>query len=116
VKQSRCTDLWPDAVTAPTMVPMSYRTGETSRRVIDLATGILVGLRSCSEREAFAELVAVVHRTGIGLGGIARALVAIAGPPDDAVPHQAEAFDAWADLLAARANLYEPNTGAMHRF
>ncbi len=82
---------------------MSYRTIDTSRRVIDLATGILVGLRGCSEREAFAELVSVVQRTGIGLVSIARALVAIAGSSSDSVPHQAEAFDVWADLLAARA-------------
>jgi hypothetical protein len=85
------------------MEHMSYRTVDTSRRVIDLATGILVGLRGCSERDAFAELVAVVQHTGIGLGSIARALVAIAGSPGNSVPHQAEAFDAWADLLAARA-------------
>jgi len=82
---------------------MSYRTVSTSRREIDLATGILVGLRGCSEREAFAELVAVVQHTGIGLGSIARALVAIAGSSDESVSHQAEAFNAWADLLAARA-------------
>jgi len=81
---------------------MSYHTVDTSRRVIDLATGILVGLRGCSEREAFAELVAVVQRTGIGLGSLARALVAIVGSSDDAAPYQSEAFDAWADLLAAR--------------
>ncbi|AKK30706.1 hypothetical protein AB431_20005 [Mycobacterium sp. EPa45] len=85
------------------MDPMSYHTVSTSRREIDLATGILVGLRGCTERDAFAELVAVVQRTGVSLGGIARALVAIAGPSDASVPHQAEAFDAWADLLAARA-------------
>jgi hypothetical protein len=69
---------------------MSYRTVDTSRRVIDLATGIL--------------------------GSIARALVAIAGSSGDSVPYRAEAFDAWADLLAARANLFEPNVGAMQRF
>ncbi|WP_166654967.1 hypothetical protein [Mycobacterium sp. BK086] len=56
------------------------------------------------------------YRTGIGLGGIARALAAIAGPPDDAVPHQAERVAAWADLLATRANLYDPNVGALQRF
>jgi hypothetical protein len=95
---------------------MTHRPGETPRRVIDLATGILVGLRGCSERDAFAELVAVVHRTGVGIGSIARALVAIAGSPGDSVPFEAEAFDAWADLLAARANLFEPNLGAAHRF
>lgn len=82
---------------------MSYRRVDTSRRVIDLAIGVLVGLRGCSEREAFAELVAVVQHTGVGLVSIARALVAIAGPSSDSVPHQAAAFDAWADLLAARA-------------
>jgi|EndMetStandDraft_8_1072994.scaffolds.fasta_scaffold07306_6 hypothetical protein len=86
-----------------TMVSMTYRTVDTSRRVIDLATGILVGLRGCSEQAAFAELVTVVQRTGIGLGSIARALVAIAGSSDESVPYTAEAFDVWADLLAARA-------------
>ena len=40
---------------------------------------------------------------GIGLASIARALVAIAGASSDSVPHQADAFDVWADLLAARA-------------
>ncbi|WP_328358153.1 ANTAR domain-containing protein [Mycobacterium sp. NBC_00419] len=85
---------------------MSYRYVDTSRRVIDLATGILVGLRGCSEQEAFAELVAAVHRTGVGLGAIARALVAITGPADQSVPHQAEAFDLWADLLAARTTAF----------
>jgi ANTAR domain len=82
---------------------MSYRSVDTSRRVIDLATGILVGLRGCSEGEAFAELVAVVQRTGIGLASVARALVAIAGSSTDSIPYQAEAFDVWADLLAARS-------------
>lgn len=82
---------------------MTYRRVDTSRRVIDLATGILVALRGCSEREAFAELVAGVQQTGVGLGALARALVAIAGPADQSVPHQAQAFDLWADLLAARA-------------
>ena len=81
---------------------MSFSTVSTSRREIDLAIGILVGLRGCSERDAFAELVAVVQHTGIGLGSIARALVAIASSSDESVPHQTEAFDAWADLLAAR--------------
>ncbi|WP_445165963.1 ANTAR domain-containing protein [Mycolicibacterium sp. Dal123E01] len=82
---------------------MSYRAVDTSRRVIDLATGILVGLRGCSEHAAFTELVTVVQRTGIGLGSIAQALVAIAGSSEKSVPYTAEAFDVWADLLAARA-------------
>lgn len=71
---SRCFDLLPGAMSTLTMMAMNYRTVSTSRREIDLATGILVGLRGCSERDAFTELVAVVQHTGIGLGSIARAL------------------------------------------
>ena len=56
---------------------MSYR-DDTSRRVIDVAIGILVGLRGCSDREAFDELVQVVHQTGIGIGRLAAGLVALA--------------------------------------
>ena len=59
---------------------MSYRAREdTSRQVIDVAIGILVGLRGCSERQAFDELVRVVHQTGIGIGSLAAGLVALAG-------------------------------------
>jgi len=41
---------------------MSYRVprDDTSRKVIDRAIGILVGLRGCSPDDAFAELVRVV--------------------------------------------------------
>jgi hypothetical protein len=61
------------------MASMSYRAGEDiSRRVIDVAVGILVGLRGCSEREAFEELGRVVHQTGIGIGSLASGLVALA--------------------------------------
>jgi hypothetical protein len=48
---------------------MSYRVSrddDMSRKVIDRPIGILVGLRGCSPDQAFAELVRVVHRTGIG--------------------------------------------------
>jgi AmiR/NasT family two-component response regulator len=58
---------------------MSYRAElDTSRRVIDVAIGILVGLRGCSQREAFEELVRVVNRSGVGIGSIAGGLVALA--------------------------------------
>ena len=51
---------------------MSYRVvDDTSRRVIDVAIGILVGLRGCSDQAAFDELVRVVHQTGIGIGRLA---------------------------------------------
>jgi hypothetical protein len=77
---------------------MSYRVGdESSRRVIDVATGILVGLRGCSDREAFDELVRVVHQTGVGIGRLAAGLVALAS--GSATAEHAEAFTAWGDLV-----------------
>jgi hypothetical protein len=78
---------------------MSYsgRNNDTSRKVIDTAIGILVGLRGCSPEEAFAELVQVVRQTGIGLGSIATGLVAVASGTSSA--DNAEAFNVWGDLV-----------------
>ncbi|OBK77290.1 ANTAR domain-containing protein [Mycobacterium sp. 1274761.0] len=77
---------------------MNYRGEEhTSRRVIDVATGILVGLRGCSEREAFDELVRVVNRTGVGIGSIANGLVALSSGASSA--GHTEAFAAWGELV-----------------
>jgi hypothetical protein len=80
---------------------MSYRVGDdTSRRVIDVATGILVGLRGCSDQEAFDELVRVVHETGIGIGRLASGLVALAS--GSATAEHAEAFAVWGELVRSR--------------
>jgi hypothetical protein len=77
---------------------MNQRVGDdTSRRVIDVATGILVGLRGCSDHEAFDELVRVVHQTGIGIGRLAAGLVALAS--GTATAEHAEAFAVWGELL-----------------
>lgn len=77
---------------------MSYRVAQdTSRRVIDVAVGILVGLRGCSDREAFDELVRIVHQTGIGIGRLAAGLVAVASGSSSA--EHAEAFAVWGDLI-----------------
>jgi hypothetical protein len=65
--------------------------------VIDVAIGILVGLRGCSDREAFDELVRVVHQTGIGIGRLASGLVEVAS--GSATAEHAEAFAAWGELL-----------------
>jgi hypothetical protein len=82
---------------------MEYRTNtDLSRRVIDTAVGILVGLRGCSQREAFSELVEIVNRTGLGIGSVATGLVALA--EGTARPEHAEAFNAWGELVA-RARL-----------
>ncbi|BCI54112.1 hypothetical protein NIIDNTM18_33900 [Mycolicibacterium litorale] len=72
-------------------------TDVTSRRVIDIAIGILVGLRGCTERQAFDELVAVVKQTGLGLGRVATGLVALAA--GSASAEHAEAYTAWGELI-----------------
>jgi hypothetical protein len=77
---------------------MSHRAEEhTSRRAIDVAIGILVGLRGCSQREAFEELVRIVNQTGVGIGSVASGLAALATGASSA--GHAEAFDAWGDLV-----------------
>lgn len=75
-------------------------TDVTSRRVIDIAIGILVGLRGCTERQAFDELVTVVKQTGLGLGRVAGGLVALAGGSSSADP--AEVFTVWGELIRGR--------------
>jgi hypothetical protein len=73
---------------------------DTSRTVIDIAIGILVGLRGCSQREAFDELVCVVNQTGIGIGALASGLVALASGASSA--GHAEAFTAWGALIGCK--------------
>jgi hypothetical protein len=70
---------------------------DTSRKVIDVATGILVALRCCSPGEAFDELVSVMNQTGVGIGSLAAGLVALAGGGSSA--GHGEAFTAWGDLI-----------------
>ncbi|KUI27277.1 histidine kinase [Mycobacterium sp. IS-1742] len=72
-------------------------TDVTSRRVIDVAIGILMGLRGCTERQAFDELVAVVKQTGLGIGRVAGGLVALAGGTSSA--DHAEAYTVWGELI-----------------
>lgn len=77
---------------------MSYRPQvDTSRKVIDTAIGILVGLRGCSPEQAFTEIVDVVRQTGIGIGTIASGLVAVASGASSSA--HAEVFNAWGELV-----------------
>jgi ANTAR domain len=78
------------------------RLADSSRRVIDIAVGVLVGLRGYSEREAFDELVQAVHSTGIGVGSLAAALIALVGGRSEKTPHQTEALDFWGETVTAR--------------
>lgn len=76
------------------------RTTDPSRKTIDTAIGILVGVRGCSTEDAFTELSRVVQQTGIGLGSIATGLVAIATGSSSSSAEHAEAFTIWGDLIA----------------
>ncbi|HEV7418932.1 MAG TPA: ANTAR domain-containing protein [Mycobacterium sp.] len=84
------------------MTQLGWRGDSASRRVIDVALGILMGLRGCSEQEAFDDLVGAVHATGVGPGTLARALVAVVGGASGHVPHQAEAMQRWGHVMADR--------------
>jgi hypothetical protein len=80
-----------------TMSHSASRDDATSRKVIDVAVGILVGLRGCTEREAFDELVEVVNRTGLGIFSVASSLTAVASGSSSA--SDSEAFNAWGELI-----------------
>jgi hypothetical protein len=71
-------------------------------RSLDLALGILVGLRRCSAGDAFAELVQVSTTRGVSPFALGRALVAAAsgGPVVDS-DAAAVAADEWGGLLDA---------------
>lgn len=72
----------------------------TSRRIIDMAIGVLIGWRGCSEREAFEEIADAVRETGIGIGSIAEALVDLASSGEQSAPHhRAQALRVWADAI-----------------
>ena len=81
---------------------LSRRPTDTSRRVIDIAVGVLVGLRGYSEGEAFNELVEAVRCTGVGIGSLAGALIALVGGRAEGTPYQTEALDFWGETLVAR--------------
>ena len=100
VVESSCANLLAVERIPPIIVFMSNGprySDDTSRKVIDVATGILVGLRCCSPREAFDELVSVMNQTGVGIGSLAAGLVALAGGGSSA--GHAEAFTAWGELI-----------------
>jgi ANTAR domain len=87
------------------MTELGRRGDSASRRVIDLAIGILMGLRGCSEREAFDDLVNAVHETSIGPAGLAGALVDLVGGARGDVPHRSEAMHVWGHVLATPGDI-----------
>lgn len=83
------------------MTVVSRPVDVTSRRSIDLAIGILMGLRRCSEREAFDDLVNAVYETGVGPGALARALMELIGGASQSDPHRSDAARMWGYLVPA---------------
>ncbi len=69
-----------------------------SRREIDQAIGALMGIRHCSASQAFTEIAGVVRASGVGLGGVSRALLdLVSGDVDSATAGAALAH--WEELL-----------------
>ncbi|CAN5731040.1 hypothetical protein BH09ACT8_BH09ACT8_58510 [soil metagenome] len=87
------------------MTEVDRRSDATSRRVIDVAIGILMGLRGCSEQQAFDDLVGAVHDTGLGLGALARALMDLVDDSEVPFPHRSEAMQRWGHLMGRRVSL-----------
>ncbi|MEE3062647.1 MAG: ANTAR domain-containing protein [Actinomycetota bacterium] len=63
-----------------------------SRREIDMAIGVLMGIRRCSQKEALDTLVRATRASGVGIGGVSRTLLDVVseGPEpstDDAIAH-----------------------------
>jgi hypothetical protein len=56
----------------------TYRPADhQSRREIDMAIGVLIGIRRCTAHEALDALVTATRVSGIGLGGVSRTLLSI---------------------------------------
>jgi hypothetical protein len=83
------------------MSEASWRGEPSSRRAIDVAIGILMALRRCSERDAFDELAAAVHETGIGLSTLSEALAKLTAGVSTPFPHRDEVLRRWGYLMAS---------------
>jgi hypothetical protein len=76
----------------------------SSRREIDMAIGVLIGLRHCSERQAFNEIAAAVGETGIGLGSICRALVELASGATGSADYSPQVIAVWGALVNGKGS------------
>ena len=75
-----------------------------AQRELDLAKGILMGLRRCSPAAALRELLDAAKRHRLGINGIASALVDLAYVRGQSVgatvgPAHTAAYVEWGDLL-----------------
>jgi hypothetical protein len=84
-----------------------------SHKQIEVAVGVLMGLRGYSSDDAVKDFVDAVHETGISPGDLGRALIDLASgqePPS----HRAEARQRWGHLLAQRGRTLDQNEGAVN--
>jgi len=79
--------------------------GGSSRHEIDMAIGVVMGLRRCSERQAFNEIAAAVGETGVSLGGICRALHMLASGRTDRFEHSTEVVGLWGELVGGASDV-----------
>lgn len=80
------------------MEPCRYSPAHSSRRPIDMAIGVVIALRRCSEEQAFQHIVAAAHHTHVGLGATSDALIMLFGSDDGtadpvALKHWRTVFD-----------------------
>jgi hypothetical protein len=85
-----------------------------SRRDIEIAIGVLMGLRGCPQNEAVGEFTSAVQEMGLNPGELGRALVDMASG-NDTSPLQAEVQHRWRHLLALRGFDGDRNGGAKGR-
>jgi hypothetical protein len=83
-------------------MPFACHPEPARRREIDVAVGIIVGLRGCSEHDAFDQIADVVRRSEVPLSKTADALVALAAADcEQTTPAAAEATRLWSEMLPA---------------
>lgn len=91
------------------------------RRDLDMAEGILIGLRRCDPNAAYQELLGAAKRHGVGLMAISSALVHIAGIPNAAPtavagPAYCAAYREWRDLFDRSRRQTSAGVTQSHRY
>jgi hypothetical protein len=77
----------------------SWQVGRSSRRHIDVAIGVLIALRRCSEQQGFQCIADAVRETGVGLSGVSHALITLASGDDDSRA-DSEAIKHWRHTIS----------------
>lgn len=92
---------------SPDWVPAQISFDPQGRRILDKAEGILIGLRRCSSKDAFDELLGAAQRHSIPVFTLAWGLVHLANGEDQPRPALRSARSAarheWGGLLSLSA-------------